>query len=112
MEKQIVVDTIKNAAITCGFLVKNDDNSTLGIDIVDDDSIVSIVIRDELEINQDEKRIIHHIKVSASISKTAISKTVDDIEPWKLFMQAELMRNAARLCVALRNVDLSWAEQY
>ena len=85
MEKQKVVDTIKNAAITCGLLVKNNDHSTLGIDIVDDDSIVSIAIHDELEINQDEKKVIHHMKVSASISKT-----VNDVEPWKLLCRRSL----------------------
>lgn len=108
MTKQEVIECIKKEARLFGFVCRKNGYDYYGFNIENDEHIVNFIINDKWEIKSKEKQVIHHVKLNASISMMGGNPT-----PEKLMEYADIIKNAARLCMRLENdYHLDWIEQY
>ena len=107
MTKQEVIERIQNEARMFGFVCRENKYTYFGFDIEAIEHVVNIIIKDDWEIKSEEKQVIHHVKLNASISLMGGNPT-----PEKLMEYADIIKNAARLCMRLEDADFSWLEQY
>lgn len=107
MTKQEVIECIQNEARAFGFVCREDKYDYYGLVIETVEHVVNFFINDKWEIKNEEKQVIHHVKLNASISLMGGNPT-----PEKLMEYADIIKNAARLCMRLENDHLNWIEQY
>lgn len=107
MTRQEVINTIEAKATKYGFNFRKNNFATLGFEIVADEHVVNINLHEDWELKCEEKQVIHHIKVTASISQMGGNPT-----PQELLAQAKLIERAAKLYEDFENSDLFWVEQY
>lgn len=108
MTKQEVIECIQNVARAYGFVCRENKYNYYGFNIEAVEHIVNVTINDKWEIKNEEKQVIHHVKLNASISMMGGNPT-----PEKLMEYGDIIKNAARLCMRLENAyNLSWIEQY
>lgn len=108
MTKQEVIECIQNEARAFGFVCRENKYANFGFEIEANEHVVNVTINDKWEIKIEEKQVIHHVKLNASISMMGGNPT-----PEKLMEYADIIKNAARLCMRFENTyHLNWIEQY